>query len=433
MKEIGYPSLSHRIVSGWAETIPACHPVSTSPGPNGSNNAKALPSEESQRQFHAFLSQASADLSRHPEWLDLPPLPDDGYDHFELLNKRPELNAAMRKIKRKLNDFLFLLVQIGMKGDPAEDGHALRIPKTSLRLMEKTKARLAQIGLTVHSDKTDHFIGSQAYPQMAFAWHWLATDADRTAPQNGKKNEPPLRFVQACFDEAHPYGPSFFRQHCASEPGLPGFLDWLETQNYKRFSNRDNRTTADWVKCYSKKSEPLKDAWAERSHAGFSMEYEWVKKRPVLYALRIPEYKKLLGQFSAMPPQVRSLVVRHTKHCDNCGYCTQNRQDRHTPQGVCHSGTRRQNMRCVPCFPVLAILGGNWTNNAVSSIKDFLLFIDAVLAGGQRMKLDRMMAILTLLQEKEWLQAPDLAVRFEVSVRTIYRDVGRPQSGRHPH
>lgn len=39
------------------------------------------------------------------------------------------------------------------------------------------------------------------------------------------------------------------------------------------------------------------------------------------------------------------------------------------------------------------------------------------------MKLDRMMAILTLLQEQEWLQAPALAARFEVSVRTIYRDI----------
>ncbi len=39
------------------------------------------------------------------------------------------------------------------------------------------------------------------------------------------------------------------------------------------------------------------------------------------------------------------------------------------------------------------------------------------------MKLDRMMAILTLLQEREWLQAGELAERFEVSVRTIYRDV----------
>ncbi len=39
------------------------------------------------------------------------------------------------------------------------------------------------------------------------------------------------------------------------------------------------------------------------------------------------------------------------------------------------------------------------------------------------MKLDRMMAILTLLQNREWMQAGDLAQRFEVSVRTIYRDV----------
>ena len=39
------------------------------------------------------------------------------------------------------------------------------------------------------------------------------------------------------------------------------------------------------------------------------------------------------------------------------------------------------------------------------------------------MKLERMMAILTLLQAREWLQAGELAARFEVSVRTIYRDV----------
>jgi len=39
------------------------------------------------------------------------------------------------------------------------------------------------------------------------------------------------------------------------------------------------------------------------------------------------------------------------------------------------------------------------------------------------MKLERMMAILTLLQAHEWLQAGELASRFEVSVRTIYRDI----------
>lgn len=39
------------------------------------------------------------------------------------------------------------------------------------------------------------------------------------------------------------------------------------------------------------------------------------------------------------------------------------------------------------------------------------------------MKIDRMMATLTLLQEREWLQACELAKRFEVSVRTVYRDV----------
>lgn len=380
MKEIVYPSLSHRIAAGWAAAMPAFHPLSTSHAADEAKTATPLPSEESQRQFHAFLQQAAAGLSQHPEWLALPLLPDDGYEHFELLNRRPELNTAMHMIKCKINDFLYLLLKIGMTGETSENGHALRIPKTSLKLMEKTKSRLAHIGLSVQSDETDLIIGSQAYPQMASAWHWLAVDAFRTAPQTGKKNEPPLRFVHALFDENHPYGPAFFRQHCAEEPGLLELLDWLEQQGYKTFSNRDNRTTADWVKCYGKKPEPLKDAWAERSHAGFAIEYEWVKKRPVLYALRVPEFKKLLGHFSDMPPQVRSLVVRHTKHCDNCGYCTQTDKTGTRPKAFVAVEHEGKHALCT-MFPGFGYTWRELDEPLVSAFKDFLLFIDTTLTG----------------------------------------------------
>ena len=380
MKEIVYPSLAHRIISAWATTIPPFHPLSTDHAGNKEKAATLPPSEESQRHFHTFLSQAATGLSQHPEWLDLPLLPDDGYEHFELLNQRPELNTAMHKIKRKINDFLYLLLQIGMAGEPTEEGNALCIPKSSLRLAEKTRTRLAHIGLTVQPDKTDLLFFSQAYPHMASAWHWLAVDAFRTAPQTGKKNEPPLRFVHALFDETHPSGPAFFRLHCADEPGLPNFLDWLEKQGYKTFSNRDNRTTADWVKSYGKNPEPLKDAWAERSHGGFAMEYEWVKKRPVLYALRVPEYRKLLGRFSAMPPHVRSLVVRHTKHCDNCGYCTQTDKTGTRSKAFVAVEHEGKHALCT-MFPGFGYTFRELDEPLVSAFKDFLLFIDTTLTG----------------------------------------------------
>ncbi len=375
MKEIIYSSLSHRIVACWANTMPAFHPLIA-------EKTDMAPSVDSQQQFHAFLSEAAIRLREHPEWLELPNLQDDGYDHFELLNRRPGLSISMHKIRRKMTDFLYLLFQIGLAGELTSDCTALRLPKTSLRFMEKTRLRLERFGLTVQIEKIDTVIQSGAYPLMLPSWQWLAKDSLRTAPANGKKNEPPLRFMHAIFDEAYPYSSDFFRQHCVEEPGLSDLLDWLRTEGYQMTGTRENRVTADWVKSYGKKDEPLKDAWAERTHGGFAMEYEWVKKKPVQFALRIPEFKKLLVQFDAMPSQVRALVVRHTKKCDNCGYCTQTDK----------TGTRKKAFIVVdhdckralcPLFPGFGFTWRDMDEQLASVIKDFLTFIDQSLTGRQ--------------------------------------------------
>jgi predicted DNA-binding transcriptional regulator YafY len=46
-----------------------------------------------------------------------------------------------------------------------------------------------------------------------------------------------------------------------------------------------------------------------------------------------------------------------------------------------------------------------------------------ILKGGYRMKIDRLISIIMILLEKERISAQDLADRFEVSPRTIYRDI----------
>lgn len=43
--------------------------------------------------------------------------------------------------------------------------------------------------------------------------------------------------------------------------------------------------------------------------------------------------------------------------------------------------------------------------------------------GGVRIKIDRLVGILVILLQKEKVTAPELAARFEVSRRTINRDI----------
>ena len=44
-------------------------------------------------------------------------------------------------------------------------------------------------------------------------------------------------------------------------------------------------------------------------------------------------------------------------------------------------------------------------------------------------RIDRLQAILTILQSKRVVRAEDLAIRFEVSLRTIYRDIRSLETG----
>ena len=49
------------------------------------------------------------------------------------------------------------------------------------------------------------------------------------------------------------------------------------------------------------------------------------------------------------------------------------------------------------------------------------------------MKIDRLIGILSILLQKETITAPALAEQFEVSRRTISRDIDTLVSGRHSH
>jgi hypothetical protein len=360
-----FSSLAQRIANGWAETIPDLVAVSSIPV-----------SVASQQQFHAFLRGVVEAVRDHPDWLDLPIQPDDGYEYRELQNRRPELIDAMLKTKRKLDNFVTLLLRMGLCG--VIDGQSLHIRKDDMNLPANTRARLARFGLTLEARKTETVVTCNAFRDLFPAWNWIAVEAARTAPTTGKKNVPPVRFSRCLYSDTHPYARDLLIGLACDSTGLPILADFFEKEGYTLVCNRDNEIAVDWVKSYGKADEPLKTSWAERTHGGLSIEYDWIRKSPLLFALRIPEFKTLVQHLDTMSNQTKGFVVRHTKHCDNCGYCTQtDKTGKRRPAFLTVEHNGRHDL-CL-MFPGFGYTWQKLDDSLASDIRTFLVFADDTL------------------------------------------------------
>ncbi|HOU16173.1 MAG TPA: hypothetical protein PKZ84_23975 [Anaerolineae bacterium] len=360
-----FDNLAQRVVNGWIATMPDFVPVSSIPV-----------SETAQRQFSAFLRGVAQTVQNHPEYLGLPIQPDDAYEFGELQNRRPELIDTMKRMKRKVDDFVTLLLKMGVAG--VVEGQTLRVPKADVNLNATLRARLAHFGLTAEAGKTETDITCDAFPEMFPAWVWLAADAVRTAPSAGPAHVPPVRFSRCLYSESYPYTKDILFRLADDCPGLPALVDFLEKEGYTLVCNRDNQINVDWVKSYGKADEPLKGWWGERTHGGLAFEYDWIRKNPLLFGLRIPEFKTLLQHFDAMPEQVKAFVVQHTKHCDTCGYCTQTDKTGKRPRAFMTVEYNGQHALCT-MFPGFGYTWQNLDETVAADIQAFLTFTDEVL------------------------------------------------------
>jgi hypothetical protein len=365
MRVSTFSSLAQRITNGWAETIPDFVPVSSIPVP-----------EASQRQFHAFLRGVAEAIREHPDWLGLPIQPDDAYERGEPQNRRPALIDAMRKTKRKVDNFVALLLQMGVSG--AVDGQTLHIRKKDVKLTTPTRACLARFGLALEAGKTETAVACDVFPDMLPAWTWLAAEAVRTAPTTGPAHVPPVRFSRCMYSDTYPYARDVLLRLAEDSTGLPAVVEFLESEGYTLICNRDNQVNVDWVKSYGRADDRLKGWWGERTHGGLAFEYDWICRNPMLFGLRIPQFKTLLQHFDAMPDQVKAFVVNHTKHCDACGYCTQTDKTGQRPRAFMTIAYNGKHALCT-MFPGFGYTWQKLGDAEAADICAFLTFTDETL------------------------------------------------------
>jgi hypothetical protein len=301
-----------------------------------------LASEESQRQFHAFMGDVSGRLFNAPELLGLRLEPDDAYEDFQLQKVKPKLIGAMHWHGKKIDAFYALLLKLGVVGTVEQS--TLRVPKAAVRLSSKDLTTLGRLGLTTEVQQEQVVLWSNEFPAMLEAWRMLSAAA--SARDKGS-----LLVLSHCmFDPAYSYASDIFRGLVDDRPAFQHLEDFFTRNGYRRIDLSDGQLAVDWVKSYAPKDEPLKWHWAERTHGGLSISYDYRNRHPIAFGLRIPRFREVLAHFGEMDAQLQDFVIGQTKHCDDCGYCTQTDKTG-TRKSLAVPVVRNGEYRLCPLFP----------------------------------------------------------------------------------
>lgn len=301
---LSFGSLAQRILYGYVATFPRFVPVQSESATPGA-----------QQQMHSFMKNVAGKLFENPGLLSLPSFPDDGYEWWEMQNSKPELNDAMRKISKKVDEFYQLLLQFGEIG--VVEGSKLHVSKSDIKAPSKILSAFDDLGLVYENNKQELVLWSEEYPELASGWKLLSA----TSAKNS--THPTLLFSRCMYDIAYPHSREIFEVLAENKEAFRLLREFFEANGYTRVDFRDDGITLDWAKCYGKKDEPLKASWGERVHGGLSIYYDYKRKDPVLFGMRVPLYKELLSHFDEMDEDLKAFVIARTKKCDGCKYCTQ--------------------------------------------------------------------------------------------------------------
>lgn len=351
-----FDSLAQRILYSYVGTFPNFKPIQSE-----------VATENSQKQFHRFMKDIAEKSYDNPEILNLPIQPDDYYGDWQLQNRKPELIENMRKHIKKIADFYLLLLKIGEIA--VLHDNKLCVNKNDKKFASKTLARLANFGLRSENRKEEVAFWSDTYPDMLQAWKLLATISI------GNDKNPLLIFSRCMFDPNYSYASDIFRNLVADKSAYQMLENFFKQNDYKRIDIREDEISQDWVKSYSKKEEPLKASWAEKSHGGISITYNYRKRNQIVFGLRVPRFKELLAYFDEMDDQLKEFVIDKTKKCDGCGYCTQtDKTGTRKPQymSVNHNGT----YNLCQLFPGFTYVWTDINDKVASGMIKMLAFID---------------------------------------------------------
>lgn len=187
-----------------------------------------------------------------------------------------------------------------------------------------------------------------------------------------KEDKPYLYFSHCVFEPSTNWTALLFDQLLHADGRLIWMCGELEKRGYKRVDCHDGKVISlDYVKQHGKKEEPMKKAWAERTHSGISLTYEELRYEPCFLWIRMPMFKMVLEHADEMPQHVVDFIEQSTKTCNGCRYCVQTDRTKTRPLAFVKLGNKN---KC-PYFPGFTM---NWRELSQELAENIVALLDAI-------------------------------------------------------
>ena len=340
-----FDSLGKRVIYPWLAAYPVFKPV------------KACDAgESSQRQMYDFLYESLTTIYSDLSIMNISYEPDDCYEHWELNNTKPALNAKMQKIKMEFYAVYEYFIKMGLAGEVLQDG--LFIRKGGLRITQKVKDRLLLFGLVCDEKKDGYYFMHNKYKEMFPVWKMHCGMS-----QDGRIGTSDVtNFLHGRFMDKKYTAAEMFSQ--VSDPALISELEQYFLE--KGYTCKNNELAVGYEKEYPDKQK-----------AHMSIFYDWRKVNPIVFEFKAPHFSKVLKFYDQMEADLKAMVFHRTKLCDGCGYCVQTDKTGKRPRLALLLELNGDTKPKCPLFPSFAWSSVN--REMISKVKNLLEFAERVL------------------------------------------------------
>lgn len=329
---------------------------------------------DDQKAAYEFIKGVYDKLYDNPSLLGFKLEPDDSFGDWELQKSKPDLASAIRKVIKKVEEFIAVLWGASFYGQT--EGNFLVVNKHDMEIKPSFLKQLAAFGVKSARNENEYIL---EFPFNVNGLKLLAeVSAQNVKSSTGSTQKLYLLFSRGVFDTTAPWTREVFGNMLDDRDPFDKLIDFLEQNGYKRIDNKEynNQISLDYIKSYGKPDDELKWAWAERTHGGIEVVYEEIRKNQPLIAMRISYFREILMNNGKMNRRVKDFVISYAKKCDGCRYCVQTDKTGKKPL-ACVS---IDEYRLCPMFAGFQYRWKSLDDNTVLGIIGMLKFIDEIFA-----------------------------------------------------
>jgi hypothetical protein len=305
-----FPSLEQRIIHSYISTMPPLVPIAVS-----------LLTDTSQTHVWFFLNSALRTVYNEPALIGLSTTPDQFFEDFSLNKSNPVLHKSMLAVRSTLERLAEVLMEIARNG--IEDGTSLRVREGVVPTRRKILDTLTNIGLEITADSNTAVFTCPLYPEALKGLRYLSGRIDTTMDSWNKHGC--FRAFWGCrmTDDLTSFARSIYTPLLNEVAPLKKFVESLHQKGYWEYAEDSESVRYDILKNHGDRTLKVCSAEAAKNYWGVSLYHDFRLRQPFGLVVRLPNYSKVLARFDSLPDTACQVILRRTKACNNCGYCTQ--------------------------------------------------------------------------------------------------------------